>query len=160
MRLIVLSIFILLNSVGLAIDFEKVPLSTSFYKVSGDATLRSDFLEYLESMKTRDALTSAYLGAAKALMADVESNPYSSYQYFKSGSSLIDEAVMSSPKSAEIRYVRFMIQINSPDFLGYSDNIEEDFQQIKAEINAANQKETWMIDFIQYLTNFNTDYEL
>ena len=150
----------LISLASIASDFDKVPLSTSFYEASANCSKRSDFHEFLESSTIKSATYKAYLGAAKALMAEVVSNPYTKLTLFNDGKQLIDQAVKSDPKNPELRYVRFMIQLNTPDYLNYNDNMDSDFVMIKCEILDSDYKESWMQELSQYLLSIKSNYKI
>ena len=56
--------------------------------------------------------------------------PFTKMKYFKEGKSILDETINENPANIEIRYIRFLMQKQIPDFLGYHENISEDFQVI------------------------------
>ena len=47
-------------------------------------------------------------------------------KYFNRGSEKIDSAVDEDSSNIEIRFIRLVIQMNTPAFLNYDENIEED----------------------------------
>jgi hypothetical protein len=102
-----------------------------------DAGIRSDFKKVLKESSKAEAfikkhensqtqLAQAYKGAAKAMMAEHVLNPYSKYHLFKEGTKTIDKLITQQPKNIEIRFLRLMLQKESPSFLGYDDQILED----------------------------------
>lgn len=143
-----------------ASDFEKTPLCISFFEASKDQSKRVEFHNYLEVFKSKEAAHIAYFGAAKTLMAETASNPYSKYSYFKDGKELIEKAVEMNPTNPEIRYVRFMIQLNTPDFLDYNDDLVTDFKIIKHSIENAIVKVEWMNHLLAYLDANPTDFQI
>ena len=112
---------------------------------------RETFHESMENMRSDSPLTKAYLGASKAMLAEIVSNPYSKYSYFVEGKELIESAVKLDPNDAEIRYVRFMIQSHTPAFLGYSNETKEDFNKIIEETGASQDSPSWISDLRAYL---------
>jgi len=143
-----------------ASDFEKKPLCSSFFEASKDESKRTEFHNFLDEIKSKESAQLAYLGAAKTLMAEIVSNPYSKYSYFKDGKELIERAVNSNPTNPEIRYVRFMIQLNTPDFLDYNDDLVTDFKIIKHSIENAIVKVEWMNHLLAYLDANPTDFQI
>ena len=67
----------------------------------------------------------AYRGAGLATTSNCTSWPIRKITRFRDGKALIEEAVSLKPNDLEVRFLRFTIQRNIPDFLGY-DNVEED----------------------------------
>ncbi len=72
----------------------------------------------------------AYKGAISTLKAKFAKSINDKKEFFKEGVSLIESAIEAEPSNIEIRYVRMSVQENSPKFLGYYKNIEEDKQFI------------------------------
>jgi hypothetical protein len=77
--------------------------------------------------KRNDALSMAYLGLCESMMASHVIWPGSKLEYFNKGKKRIEDACLRDIWNAEIRYIRLMVQLNAPSFLGYNVNIESDF---------------------------------
>lgn len=67
-----------------------------------------------------------YTGAAKMLMAKHAFNPLTKYNWFSEGRSLLEQAIQSDRSNPELRYIRLSIQINTPAFLGYKNEMAAD----------------------------------
>lgn len=67
-----------------------------------------------------------YYGAGKIFMAKHYLNPYSKLKTFNEGKEILESAINSDSMNVELRFLRLSIQNNSPTFLGYMKNIEED----------------------------------
>lgn len=78
----------------------------------------------------------AYLGAFQAIMANHVFSPLEKLSTFNQGRKNIDKAVQQSPLDPEIRFVRLSIQKNSPAFLGYNNQIDEDQAYLKGKIES------------------------
>lgn len=68
--------------------------------------------------------------------------PFTKMKYFKEGKSILDNTIDKNPMNIEIRYIRFLMQKQIPDFLGYNENISEDFQVIVKGIKMCNLQPT------------------
>jgi hypothetical protein len=66
------------------------------------------------------ALNQGYLGATYMVMANHTANPLSKLKYFKKGKGLLEQAISASPNNAELRMLRYAVQISVPGFLNYS----------------------------------------
>lgn len=73
-----------------------------------------------------DALLLAYCGATRALMAKHSINPYTKLKCLKEGSAMLNSAVEKSPKHIEVRYLRYSVEYNVPDFLDYRQHLAVD----------------------------------
>ncbi len=150
----------LMSIISFGSDFEKAPLSTSFFEASANVKKRSEFHDFLESRTIKSTINRAYLGAAKALMAEVVSNPFTKLSYFNDGKKLIDQAIKIDPKNAELRCLRFMIQQNTPDFLNYSDDIKVDFAILKREFENTTARTSWMKELSGYLKTNKSEFKV
>ncbi len=102
--------------------------------------IRSQYLEAVKSSETNDKLVDqfsnlntasnptllAYKGAVLTLKAKFSKSKEEKKKYFKEGISSIENAIKADSSKIEIRYLRLSVQENSPKFLGYHKNIEED----------------------------------
>jgi hypothetical protein len=76
--------------------------------------------------KGKDAMTTAFVGTLEALKAKHAWNPYNKLKYVSMSNATMKQAVAASPQNIEIRFMRFSIQHYTPEFLGYSKNLNED----------------------------------
>lgn len=60
--------------------------------------------------------------------------PLKKLKYFKRGKSMLDDVINDNPENLELRYLRYCIQKNVPEFLNYNNHIIEDLSLIKNEI--------------------------
>ncbi|AFL80417.1 hypothetical protein Aeqsu_0914 [Aequorivita sublithincola DSM 14238] len=99
----------------------------------------------------------AYKGAVLTLKAKFAKKKSDKIDFFKEGVSLIESAVKAEPSDIEIRYIRMSVQENSPRFLGYHKNIEEDKEFILKNYPNVSSKELKMVikDFVMNSENFN-----
>jgi hypothetical protein len=59
-----------------------------------------------------------------------------------------------------LRYLRFMIQQNTPDFLNYSDDINADFEILKREIENTTTRTSWMKELSEYLKTNKPEFKV
>jgi hypothetical protein len=72
----------------------------------------------------------AYQAAAEALQAKHSWNVLAKWAGIEKSMSLFQKAIQEDSENAEIRFLRFSIQFNTPTILGYSKNLEEDKQKL------------------------------
>ncbi|MCF8303557.1 MAG: hypothetical protein K9I94_09820 [Bacteroidales bacterium] len=70
----------------------------------------------------------AYKGASSAASAACVKGGIEKLKHFVKGKKTLEKAVKQAPENLEIRFLRFATQVESPGFLGYQDNINEDKQ--------------------------------
>jgi len=83
----------------------------------------------------------AYKGAVSTLMAKYTSKAKEKKEFFKIGVEFLEYALIKDPNNIEIRCLRLSVQENSPKFLNYRANIEEDKQFILDHYRAITLKE-------------------
>ncbi len=89
-----------------------------------------------EIQNPKSGLEWAYAGAFECMKAEDAWNPYSKYEHFKKGCSFIDKGVSLDSNNVHVRLVRFVIQDQSPEFLGYHSEIEEDEAFLRSNLEA------------------------
>jgi hypothetical protein len=114
---------------GQSMDLENI--RTNYVKAVSDKKLCLTMMNELGT-ETQSSLHLVYLGAFQTIWAKHVTNPISKLRTFSRGKKNIDEAVIADPNNIEIRLVRLSVQINSPAFLGYRNNIDEDKKFIQA----------------------------
>ena len=73
----------------------------------------------------------AFLGAMMMRKAGIGGNPASKLKLFKQGHKLLEEAIVRDPNNAEFRFLRLIIQENSPGVLGYKNDEQKDSEFIR-----------------------------
>jgi hypothetical protein len=73
------------------------------------------------SVVDKDAVLMAYKGAALTTMANCKKMPFGKLSVFNEGKDWIEKAVGLEPDNIEIRFIRFTVQTNVPEFLKYDD---------------------------------------
>lgn len=108
-----------------SLDLETV--RAAYNEAAKDKTKVEAFHNLLSSVTKNDkAELVAYKGAALALLAKYTVGLFKKKDAFTEGVALVDYAIEKDPKSIEARFVRLGIQENTPKFLKYKANIEED----------------------------------
>ncbi len=98
----------------------------SFFKMNDDTCAAFRLFEAVQKLNYQDTpLLLAYSGATEAASAPCIKGSFKKLEYFSRGKKNLEKAVQSSPKNAEIRFLRFATQANIPTFLNY-DNFGED----------------------------------
>lgn len=132
---------------GVPSDLNTDTVRRSFSEACLNADKRAAFHSLMKAHEPSQPLLTAYKGASLCMMAEQVMNPYSKWSYFQEGRDLIERAVKADPRDAEVRYIRFVIQWNTPDFIGYHDDMTADRRLIEAAIQKASHKSEWMRTF-------------
>lgn len=71
-----------------------------------------------------------YRGLFKTAFAEHVFWPMTKLSYFNEGKNEIEQQIKAHPEIVELKFIRLMVQLNAPSFLGYSDNIDKDFYTV------------------------------
>lgn len=109
--------------------------------------------ELLKLSKANDdtAVILGYKGAAEMMLAKHVFNPLSKMSHFNKGKKAFSKAIETEPANVELRFLRFSVQSETPDFLGYKDNLEEDKKILFLNIDAMKDRELKMM-ILQFFT--------
>ena len=89
----------------------------------------------LNSIDNKNNIINAYIGANALLYSQYSDNSFKKYSYFKQGKKMIEDAVKSDPDNLEIKFLRYINQINAPWFLNYKCNIKDDLKFINSNLD-------------------------
>lgn len=160
---LILLVTVLTSSLVSASDLQY--FRKSFYKASTEqAACESVYNKIKDKDYSSDPVLLGYQGVYQAIMAKYVWNPFTKLWYFQNGTQDLEAAIKRDEKNIELIFLRFSIQISSPSFLGYNDNIKEDKAYI---MNGIFNKETrdkyhhFIPDIINYMagTNYVTEDE-
>lgn len=121
-RSILIFFFGLLTSQGFA---QLDSCREQFFTVQSEESCES-IIAKAKPKATESPILRAYTGASTASLAGFGFNPAKKLTLFNSGKNMIEEAISLDPMNAEIRLLRMVVQLESPGFLNYNNQIEED----------------------------------
>ncbi len=81
-----------------------------------------------------------YKGVGFTLKAKYESELAKKKNNFKKGVEMLEESIQKAPENIELRTLRMSVQENSPKFLNYNKNIEEDKKLIADNLLKSNSE--------------------
>jgi hypothetical protein len=66
-------------------------------------------------------------------------NPFVKYTTFTKSTQQLDSMIYLNPQYTEIRFLRYLVQLNCPRFLGYRTNLENDYKIIMSSIKSVDE---------------------
>ena len=72
----------------------------------------------------------AYRGLFKTAYAEHVFWPGTKLFYFNEGKKEIEEQIKKYPNITELYFIRLMVQLNAPSFLGYQDDMDDDLYKV------------------------------
>ena len=100
------------------------------------------------SINNTDAVSIAYMGMCQTMMAQYAFLPTAKLEHFNNGKQAIEEAISTDRLNAELRYIRLLVQLNAPWFLGYNKNISEDMDVFLEAVESKKISGNWKTKFI------------
>ncbi len=96
---------------------------------------KQKFITSCSSLQAKTNVDAAYLAASKMIQADLSYLPTEQLSLFNQGKEQLEQCVQKDMWNTEIRFIRLTLQCQSPWFLGYHDQIEEDAKIIVDHVN-------------------------
>lgn len=140
-RTLITLFFILSQLLMLAQSLEQI--RTDFHKI----TSKYELEKIINLNLKNESISTAYIGSAEAMFAEYLFLPTSKYATFKKGIAKIEQSIHTQ-KECENVYLRLLIQLNTPSFLGYNQNIESDLLFFKNNIQNSKLSNYWKKVFI------------
>ena len=109
-------------------DFYEALESNSESKISAKIAA----LEKLNSSKDKDA----YIGALTMKRSKFMKTPKEKTTVFRTGRDMLENSINKAPNNGEYRFLRLIIQENSPKILKYSHDIQKDVEIINDTFNS------------------------
>ncbi|MGB7784946.1 MAG: hypothetical protein WBL27_02495 [Salinimicrobium sp.] len=115
-----------------------------------DKAAAKKLLEFSEENED-SALLLGYKAVAEMMMAKHVFNPLSKMSHFSKGKKDFARALDAEPENVEIRFLRFSVQSETPDFLGYKENLEQDKKFLFLNLQSMKDRELKKM-ILQFLT--------
>lgn len=116
--------------VGIYSQTDLATVRSNFEKSEDSKENTAIFYNSLKGYNTNNNTINAYKGASSALQARYAGDRKAKKELFVSGAKEIEAAIAKEPKNIELRYIRLIIQENTPKILKYKSNLTEDKQMI------------------------------
>ena len=127
MRLLLAFVFVFNIHHAVAGDLTVPELRAMYYMALSDKRTADKFMTIINEAKAEsEPIFLCYKAMACMLKVRYSMNPYCKYTQFRKGVKLLEQAVQKDSNNAEIRFMRYCVQKNAPDFLGYNNHIESD----------------------------------
>lgn len=100
----------------------------------------------------------AYRGLFKTAYAEHVFWPTTKLLYFNDGKDDIEQQISKNPDLTELYFIRLMVQLNAPSFLGYQDDMDDDLYKV---VNCTNKNlKSYMIGNLKKVKNLNKTQSL
>lgn len=89
-----------------------------------------------ESILEDNIIAYSYHAISKILISKFAHNPLFKYSEFISGKEMLEKAISLDPNNLELRFLRYCVQINTPIFLNYNEDLESDSLFINSQLES------------------------
>ena len=101
---------------------------------------KSDEMMFIKNQKlSTNPSTLAYVISISMKQAKYNYNPYNKLIIFNENKKRLDQLIINHNSNVHLRYVRLVIQENSPSFLGYNSNINSDKSFLKEKLSISDE---------------------
>lgn len=127
---ILILFFLFLNLFALASDNLKV-MRDLMVSATNNKSVSDVFYDKVKGYtNSSPALYIGYKAIGELLQCKHSINPFTKWSYFSSGKKNLELAISKEPNNIELLFFRFTTQVNTPSFLSYKNNIEEDKKKL------------------------------
>jgi hypothetical protein len=109
-----------------------------YFEAIGNERKIERLLKQLQEIENPSALLLAYRAACESMMAQFSWNPYTKLAQVNKSFDFFTKAIKDDSQNAEIRFLRFSVQHNVPDFLRKNREFENDKTVLVENFDKAN----------------------
>ncbi len=131
-------------------DLEEKEIRKKYFEAIGNERKIERLLKKLQDLENPSALLLAYLAACESMMAQFSWNPYTKLAQVNKSFDFFEKAIKEDSQNAEIRFLRFSVQHNVPDFLRKNREFEEDKDILVENFDTAN----FDTEFREFVVNY------
>lgn len=124
-----------------------------YFEAIGNERKIERLLKDLQNIENPSALLLAYRAACESMMAQFSWNPYTKLAQVNKSFDFFEKAIKDDAQNVEIRFLRFSVQHNVPDFLRKNREFEEDKNVLVDNFDKAN----FDIEFRQFIIGYLKD---
>ncbi|GAB1309588.1 hypothetical protein KH5_22710 [Urechidicola sp. KH5] len=149
MKPLVALLFILTCSNDVSIE----ELRQNFLKVESEE--QTEF--YINELENANSVEcQGYLAGMYFMKSRYAGFPLTKMKYFKRGKKLLEQLIAENPNHIELRYLRLIMQYRVPEFLGYHEHKQLDYNYITTNIESANMNSEFKIQILEALINIDS----
>lgn len=132
-------LLLLFSTFNLSGSCEIEQIRSTFFSIEEE----SQVVNYIELCNESDCQESQYYKAVAIMWkASFTYWPHQKYAYFTEGRDMLEELIKTYPDDTELRFLRYIVQVNTPRFLGYSNDIENDLVFINTNLSKEDYSES------------------
>ena len=143
------TLIILLTLTLSAVSNELSELRKLYPKAASNKENTEAFYNKAFKLTSDDPIAMGYKGVAYTLKAKFDSALLKKKENFIKGVELLEASIAKMPENVELRVLRMSVQENSPKFLNYNENLEEDKKLILKNFSSSKEEvKTFTLHFV------------
>lgn len=122
-------------------DSELLGIRAQFHEAIKEEKIAIQLEARLHVISDKTNLQQGYEGATQLLLAKYAFLPNQKYQLFSKGKLKLENAINKDRINPELIYLRYIIQMNCPSFLGYNNALREDRNYLIRAVKSIEDKD-------------------
>jgi hypothetical protein len=132
-------LLLLFSTFNLSSSCDIEQIRSTFFSIEEE----SEIVNYIELCNESDCQESQYYKAVAIMWkASYTYWPHQKFSYFTEGRDMLEDLIKTYPDDTELRFLRYIVQVNTPRFLGYYSNTEKDLIFINSNLNNEDYSES------------------
>ncbi|PIY10784.1 MAG: hypothetical protein COZ18_05355 [Flexibacter sp. CG_4_10_14_3_um_filter_32_15] len=139
-------------------NLEEKEVRKKYFEAIGNERKIERLLKKLRDIENPSSLLLAYRAACESMMAQFSWNPYIKLAQVTKSFDFFEKAIKNDSQNAEIRFLRFSVQHNVPDFLRKNREFEEDKDALLENLKQTNFAQAdFDTEFAQFIIGYLKD---
>ena len=136
MKVLVIAFFLFKSCVAFNLSSNIEELRHLYISATSEEEVCQELYHLTENSDLNtNVIAYSYHAVANMLLAKYYRNPIKKWRYFNTGKSMLESAVRQYPNNLELRFLRYTVQKNAPDFLLYNSDLKSDKEFITNNID-------------------------
>ena len=147
-------VVVMISIIGLSLNISKI--HDELENIMKSEKQLSFHIEHIGNNSSPELI--AYRGLFKTAYAEHVFWPGTKLSYFNEGKEDIEQQISTNPDIIELYFIRLMVQLNAPSFLGYNDDMDDDLYKV-VKCKDLNLR-TYMIGILRKMNTLNKTQSL
>jgi hypothetical protein len=148
-------LFLFLSTFNLTDSCNLDQIRSTFFSITNESQL-TNYIELCDSSNCKES--EFYKSVAIMWKAEYTYWPHQKYALFTEGKNMLEDLIKEYPNNTELRFLRYIVQVNTPRFLGYKDNINNDLSFINSNLTKedySNSHKELILETIEFANKNN-----
>ncbi|MDN5213817.1 hypothetical protein QQ020_17215 [Fulvivirgaceae bacterium BMA12] len=129
-------------------------IRAAFFEATLDLDKATALFDKINMISNPSPIMLAYRGVLEAILVKTKWSPFAKFALLNKSRESFTKAVSENSNDLEIRFLRFAVEHNTPDVLGYSQNLAADKDFIMENLDYFERDEGISDQMTNYIINF------